>query len=178
MSGTELPVEAGGLSSTPVGCIDRVTGWFAILGGMLALAVALLVTTSVLMRWLFSAPIDGDFEFVKMATAVAVFAYLPYTQARRGNIMVDTFTSWLPQRLCNALDAFWDIAYAVLMGFAGYCLVIGSLEALKSGETTMQRQIVLWPSIALATALCLLLAVTCLVTAAQLIRKSTARGKS
>ena len=36
-----------------------------------------------------------------MATAIAVFAYLPYTQARRGNIMVDTFTSWLPRARCN-----------------------------------------------------------------------------
>jgi TRAP-type C4-dicarboxylate transport system permease small subunit len=158
--------------------IEQLTGWVAMLGGLLALAVALLVTTSITLRWLFSAPIDGDFEFVKMATAVAVFAYLPYTQARRGNIMVDTFTGWLPERVRNALDAFWDIAYAGLMGFAGYCLIIGSLEALKSGETTMQRQIVLWPSIALATALCILLAATSIVTAFRLMSKPTDGGPS
>ncbi len=162
----------------PVDWIERLTGWVAILGGLLALAVAFLVTTSITMRWLFSAPIDGDFEFVKMATAVAVFAYLPYTQARRGNIMVDTFTGWLPERGRNFLDAFWDLAYAALMGFIGYCLVNGSLEALKSGETTMQRQIVLWPSIALATALCILLAVISIATALRLITKKTSRSPS
>jgi TRAP-type C4-dicarboxylate transport system permease small subunit len=107
-----------------------------------------------------------------------VFAYLPYTQARRGNIMVDTFTGWLPERGRNFLDAFWDLAYAALMGFAGYCLVIGSLDALKSGETTMQRQIVLWPSIAIATALCILLALICLVTAVKLVTKQTSRSGS
>lgn len=182
MSGLELPADAGGTplshADVPVDWIERLTGWVAILGGLLALAVAILVSTSVTLRWLFNAPIDGDFEFVKMATAVAVFAYLPYTQARRGNIMVDTFTGWLPERWRNFLDAFWDLAYAAFMGFAGYCLVIGSLEALKSGETTMQRQIVLWPSIALATGLCILLALTSIATALKLVAKTTNRSPS
>ena len=49
-------------------------------------------------RWLLQLrPINGDFEMVQMATAIAVFSFLPYCQARRGNIVVDTFTSWLPR---------------------------------------------------------------------------------
>jgi TRAP-type C4-dicarboxylate transport system permease small subunit len=169
MSASDLPVEAGGDEGSPRSGIEQLTGWIAILGGVLALAVALLATTSVVMRWLFNAPIDGDFEYVKMATAVAVFAYLPYTQARRGNIMVDTFTGWLPERARNILDAFWDLAYAALMSFCAYCLLHGSLDALKSGETTMQRQLVLWPSIVLTTILCGLLALTAVVTAYRLV---------
>jgi TRAP-type C4-dicarboxylate transport system permease small subunit len=177
MSTLELPVEAGGTIAPPASGLERLTGWVAIFGGCLALAVAVLVTTSVVLRWLFNAPIDGDFEYVKMATAVAVFAYLPYTQARRGNIMVDTFTGWLPERARNLVDAFWDLAYAGLMGYCGYCLIYGTLDAIKSGETTMQRQLLLWPSIALATALCLLLALTAIGTAiAMITRKPTAAG--
>ncbi|MEQ1612896.1 MAG: TRAP transporter small permease, partial [Hyphomicrobiaceae bacterium] len=166
---TELPVEAGGPLAPPASTVERVTSRIAVLGGMLALAVALLATTSVLMRWLFNAPIDGDFEFVKMATAVAVFAYLPYTQARRGNIMVDTFTSWLNPRARNAVDAFWDLIYAAFMGYIAYCLVFGTLDALRSGETTMQRQLLIWPSIALSTLLCTLLSITAIATAWRLM---------
>ncbi len=173
MSSPDLPVEAGGPMAPPASAIERLTGLIAILGGLLALAVAVLVSVSVLSRWLLNAPIDGDFEFVKMATAVAVFAYLPYTQARRGNIMVDTFTGWLPARARHLLDAFWDLAFAALMLFLSYCLVFGSLEAFKSGETTMQRQIVLWPTIALCTALSMLLTITAIVTAFRLITART-----
>jgi TRAP-type C4-dicarboxylate transport system permease small subunit len=169
MADVELPVEAGGPSVAPASGVERLTGLVAILGGLLALAVALLATASVLMRWVFNAPIDGDFEYVKMATAVAVFAYLPYTQARRGNIMVDTFTSWLPKRVCQYLDAFWDVVYAVFIGYMAYCMVYGTLAAIQSGETTMQRQILLWPSIALSTALCALLAATAIATAWRLV---------
>ena len=169
LSDPKLPVEVGGQLSPPTSLIERITSTVAMLGGLLALAVAILATVSVLSRWLLNAPIDGDFEYVKMATAVAVFAYLPYTQARRGNIMVDTFTGGLSLSARNALDAFWDLAYAAFMGYAAYCLTYGSLDALKSGETTMQRQIALWPSIALSTALCMLLAITAVATAIRLL---------
>ena len=170
----ELPVEAGGSVASPSSsAIEQLTGAVAILGGLLALTVAILATTSVFLRWIFNAPIDGDFEYVKMATAVAIFAYLPYTQARRGNIVVDTFTGWLPPRVCTLIDAFWDLVFAALMAYLTYCLVHGTLASIASGETTMQRQLVIWPSIALCTALAALVAVTALATALRLINGKT-----
>lgn len=168
------PDMSGGAGGPSNSGIERLTGTVAVLGGLLALAVAVLATVSVALRWLFSAPIDGDFEYVKMATAIAVFAYLPYTQARRGNIMVDTFTSRLPLRARDLLDAFWDLVYAGLMAYLTYCLVHGTLGVIRSGETTMQRQLVIWPSIALCTALAALVVVTALATALRLVQSRSA----
>lgn len=170
MAEAGLPVEAGGTTDTSPTRLARMTGMLALAGGLLALAVALLVTASVLGRWLFSAPIDGDFEFVKMATAVAVFAYLPYTQARRGNIMVDTFTTGLRLKSRNRLDAFWDFAYALVMGFIAFAMLNGTMEAIRSGETTMQRQLLLWPSIGAATLLCVILSLTAILTGLALLQ--------
>ena len=154
----------------PRSLLERFTGVLAIVGGALALSVAMLATVSVGSRWLLNAPIDGDFEYVKMATAIAVFAYLPYAQARRANIFVDTFTGWLPHGVNRVLDAFWDLAYAAFVGFVGICLIYGTLDAIKSGETTMQRQLLIWPSIAISTAFCILVALTSVVSAALLFR--------
>jgi TRAP-type C4-dicarboxylate transport system permease small subunit len=162
---------AGGPGAGKTSPLLRLTGLVAVLGGLLALSVALLVAASVLGRWLFSAPIDGDFEFVKMATAVAVFAWLPYAQARRANIVVDTFTLGLAERRRRRLDAFWDLCYAGFIGFLAVALTNGTLDAIRSGETTMQRQLLIWPSIALAAALALLLAVTSVLTALALLRR-------
>jgi len=155
-------------SSTPP-LLERLTGPIAIFGGILALGVAGLVMLSVLGRWLFSMPIEGDFEFVKMATAVGVFAYLPYTQARRGNIMVDTFTGWMGQGARNRLDAFWDLAYAAFMAMCAGGLFLGARDAFQTGETTMQLQLAVWPAIALCALLCALLVLTCIGTIARLI---------
>lgn len=153
----------------PLPLIERITGPVAIFGGLLALAVAGLVVVSVLGRWLFAMPIEGDFEFVKMATAIGVFAYLPYTQARRGNIMVDTFTGWMGQAARNRLDAFWDLAYAAFMALCTWGLFTGARDALRTGETTMQLQIAVWPAIALCAVLCGLLVLTCIGTIVRLI---------
>jgi TRAP-type C4-dicarboxylate transport system permease small subunit len=154
------------------GAVERLAGLVAVTGGLLAVAVAILVTVSVLGRWLLAKPIDGDFEFVKMATAIAVFAYLPYAQCRRANILVDTFTGWLPPRVRSFIDAFWDVVYAAFAALCAVGLAVGAGEALKSGETTMQLQLVVWPAIAVCALLATLLVAACLITA----RRRVGRG--
>jgi TRAP-type C4-dicarboxylate transport system permease small subunit len=156
-----------------VSLIERLTGSIALLGGLLALCTALLVVVSVIGRKLFNSPINGDFEMVQMATAIAVFSFLPYSQARRGNIMVDTFTTWLPRRVTNIIDAFWDLVYAGMVGLMGVCLLTGTLEHLRSGQTTMLLQLIVWPALGLCAVLSLILACTAVATAAGLIRGRT-----
>jgi hypothetical protein len=165
---------------------ERVSGWIAVLGGLLAIATASLVIISVLGRWLSGmpwaqgiagslgftlGPINGDFEMVQMATAVAIFTFLPYTQARRGNIFVDTFTGWLPPRGNTLIDAFWDLIYAGMMALLTWCLAVGTMEHYQSGQTTMLLQIIAWPAIAISTLLLALL--TCVAASTAIARLRT-----
>lgn len=152
--------------------LDRVLGVSAALGGLLALAVAILVCASVLGRWLFYTPVRGDFEFVRIATAIAVFAYLPYTQARRANIMVDSFTQRLSPYARDAIDAFWDLVYAGVMGVCAYGLYLGAIDARENYETTSELQLQMWPFIGACAVLCAVLAVTAAITAFLVLRRS------
>jgi TRAP-type C4-dicarboxylate transport system permease small subunit len=149
---------------------ERLSAAIALLGGLLLLCTATLVVVSVLGRKFFDAPVNGDFELVQMATAVAVFSFLPYCQARRGNIVVDTFTSWLPVRGNALIDAFWDLVYAGMMGLIAVCLTTGALEHFRNGQTTMLLQLIVWPALAICTALCFLLALVAVATAARRLR--------
>ena len=159
----ESPPPTGG--EAPQGILDSLMGVSAALGGVLALGVATLVVVSVLGRWLFYLPVRGDFELVRIATACAVFAYLPYTQARRANIMVDTFTQRLPRRVRDAIDAFWDLVFAACMAACAYGLYLGTFDARENYETTSELQLQMWPFILLCAALCALLAATATATA-------------
>jgi TRAP-type C4-dicarboxylate transport system permease small subunit len=159
--------ETGPAAPLPQGLLDRLVAALAVAGGLLALGVACLVTVSVLRRWQGSQPIPGDFEFVQMATAVAVFAFLPYCQLRRGNIAVDTFTSGLPPRLNAAIDAFWDLVYAAAIALLAWCLSNGAGDMYRNGTTTMVLGLVVWPALALCTALACVLAITSCVTACR-----------
>jgi TRAP-type C4-dicarboxylate transport system permease small subunit len=164
----DAPSPAGG--EAPHGVLDRLMGVSAALGGLLAVGVATLVTVSVLGRWLFYLPVRGDFELVRIATACAVFAYLPYTQARRANIMVDTFTQRLPQRVRDAMDAFWDLVFAACMAACAYGLYLGTFDARENYETTSELQLQMWPFILLCALLCALLALTAVATALLKVR--------
>ncbi|RTL61482.1 MAG: TRAP transporter small permease [Hyphomicrobiales bacterium] len=172
-----------GVSDAPEGrqpFIVRASSVVAVLGGLISLATAAIVVASVFGRWFrgsaFSplapwiGPIDGDFEYVKMGTAVAVFAFLPYAQAMRSNIVVDTFTNKLSPRTVDRMDAFWDLVYAAMMGVLTWCMVLGTMDFYRSGETTMMLQLIVWPAIAVCTVLSGLITLVALVTAVQVAR--------
>jgi TRAP-type C4-dicarboxylate transport system permease small subunit len=153
--------------------LERLSGAIAILGGLISIAVAILVVASVIGRRFYNAPINGDFELVQMGTAISVFAFLPYCQARRGNIVVDTFLTWLPRRAIDCVDAFWDLVYAGMMGLLAACLFTGALEHYRSGQTTMLLQITIWPALALCAVLLCVLVWVALATAFGLLRGRT-----
>ncbi|MDB5570724.1 MAG: hypothetical protein JWN93_1907 [Hyphomicrobiales bacterium] len=142
----------------------------AFVGGLLSFGIAVLVTVSVLMRWLLGMPLPGDFEYVQMGTALVVFCCLPLCQIDRGNIIVDTFTSRLSPRAQGAIDALWDVVYAIVIGVISWSMVQGVIDAFRTGESTMVSQVPLWPALLVSTALLIFLVLAALYTAQRLLR--------
>ena len=152
------------------GILASITAALAVLGGCLSLGAAVLVTFSVASRWLGYGGVPGDFELVQIATALSVFCFLPHTQWRRGNIMVDTFTLRLPAGVNRAIDAAWDFLLAAIMALLTYCLVLGTEEAISSGLTSMVLGLSIAPVFAVCTVLIAILSVTAVVTGLALLR--------
>lgn len=101
------------------------------------LGVALMVTASVLMRWTLSQPITGDVEMVQVGGGLAVLAFLAHGTAMRTNIFVDSFTTRLPARVNDAIDAFWNLAWAAVALVLAERMAVGATEALGNGSVTM-----------------------------------------
>ena len=144
MSGTPAP--AG--SETGLRLLDGLARLLALFGGALAVCLALLVSISITLRALGLGGVRGDFEFVQMGVALIVFAFMPWCQARRGNVMVDSFTTRLPPRFQAALDALWDVVFAGMMALIAWRLGAGALEAARSSTTTMVLLLPIAPAIA------------------------------
>lgn len=157
------------LPRTPL-FLDIAAKALALLGGAVALAVAGIVVASILGRWLFSTPIQGDFELAQMGTAVAVFAFLPYCQIVRGNIVVETFTSRLPARLRGRLDALWDGVFAAAMALVAACLMRGTIDTFSSHEVSMVLRIPIWPGVAFGALSTAFLAIVSVASAYSLLR--------
>ena len=148
--------------------LTAATEILALAGGALMLAVATVVTASVLMRWLAGDGISGDFELVQIVTALGAFAFLPFCQGRRGNVIVDTFTRDLPRRVTRRLDATWDLLYAAIIAILSWQLVLGAHDAFASQTTSMVLGIPLGYAIAACAIMGVFLTLIASVTAARL----------
>ena len=144
---------------------ERLGAALALAGAALSLFIAGLVTVSVLLRWATSNGLPGDFEMVQMAVALAIFSFLPYTQLRRSNMLVDTFTSRLPTRAIVAIDAFWDVVYAAVATLLAWRLAVGATDAINSHTSTMVLGLPVGWAIMACAAMAGLLALASLVTA-------------
>ena len=150
--------------------LTAATEILALAGGALMLAVATLVTASVLMRWLAGDGISGDFELVQIATALGAFAFLPFCQARRGNVIVDTFTSKLPRPAIIMLDAMWDFLYAAIIAVLSWRLVLGARDAFASHTTSMVLGIPQGYAIGACAIMGAFLTLVAAMTAARLVK--------
>ncbi len=146
------------------------TAALAMVGSLLVIAVALIVMTSVVRRWLTDDVIFGTVEIVEIATALAVFSFLPLCQARRGNVVVDTFTAKLPRRARHGLDALWDLTYAALIAVLSWRLALGALDAFASQTTSMVLGIPQGYAIAACAVMGIFLAIVAVATAMRLAK--------
>lgn len=86
--------------------LERACDTSATIGGTVLVAMACMTVVSVVGRAFFAHPILGDVELVQLGSAVVVASFLPYTQFRRANIMVD-FSPTTPPASASAPWTAW-----------------------------------------------------------------------
>ena len=155
----------------PKGLLRRATEIWALLGGLLLLVIALMISYSSAAGWLFGKPLPGDVELVEMLTAISVFMMLPYCQLSGANVTADIFTARASKRTVAALEL---LAALVALGFSlllFWRMYEGLLDYRKYVETTTILKIPIWVAYPWALASLALLAVAAVVS----VRKA-ARG--
>lgn len=146
--------------------VERAALFFAMLGGVLLMLIALMTVASVIGRAGFGKPVPGDIEITQYAIAVAISAFLPYCLFSGGNLIVDFFTAKAKQRTRRMLDAIGALTLAFAMGLFAWRTTVGMFSVKEAGETSMVISMPLWwtyagmaPCFALATLAALALAV-------------------
>jgi|GEM_PF-3497395 len=87
---------------------------FALLGGLLFLALLAMSIVSIVGRKLFSAPVVGDIELMQMGTAVASAALLGYCEMTGKHLRVDFFTGRMSMRKKAMLDGITHLMLALV----------------------------------------------------------------
>ena len=141
----------------PVGrVLFQISRTFAIFGGLVLCAMALLTTISVIGRSAISMPVTGDFELIAIGTGVAVFAFLPYCQLVRENVIVDIFMSKTPFKARTFCDFIGNFFYVVIILLMLWRLPHGGIDLYDNDQMTLVLEVPQWWTFPLAI-LCLIL---------------------
>lgn len=117
---------------------------FAFAGGAVMVAMLCMSVASITGRTFLGGPVQGDFELVQLGCAVGIAAFLPWCQWRRGNIIVDFFTTRLPPRAQSVLDGIGALLLAVVMALVSWRAFEGALSVYASGERAMISRYPQW----------------------------------
>ncbi len=140
-------------------------------GGLVLALMALLVVVSVAGRYLFNAPIIGDYEIVETAGAVAIFLCFPYTHLTGSNIVAEFFTTGLSDRLRDRMDTVHDLIFAAVAALLTWRLALGGMHQYDTNGTTALLAIPVWMAYMVAVAAMALLCVVCIVRFVAGIRR-------
>ena len=124
--------------------LQRLCDASATIGGLVLVAIASVTVVSVVGRAFFSHPILGDVELVQLGCAVVVASFLPYTQFRQANIIVDFFTTGASEKTQSQLDAFGTFLYTLVMGLVAWRVAVGGIDIKAAQETSMLMALPLW----------------------------------
>jgi TRAP-type C4-dicarboxylate transport system permease small subunit len=109
----------------------------AILAGVLMTAITLVTCISLIGRNTIGVTLQGDYELTAVTAGAAVALFMPWCQLRRGNIIVDFFTSKVPERINGQLDRFGALVMASMMMLLAWRTTIGGMNSYSSQTTTM-----------------------------------------
>jgi TRAP-type C4-dicarboxylate transport system permease small subunit len=121
--------------------LEVVARWLAYAGGLVLAGIALVTVISIAGRALVDlglGPIRGDFEIVEAGCAIAIFAFLPWCQLRRGHVTVDVFVQMLPARLQALLGLVGDALIAVIAWVILWRFWIGFGEKFPYGPEPLR----------------------------------------
>ena len=124
--------------------LERLCDISAAVGALVLLAIAGMTAVSVIGRAFFAHPILGDVELVQLGGAVVVASFLPYTQFRRGNIIVDFFTNNASPQSQHRMDTLGVVLYTVVLALVFWRVAVGGIDIHAAGERSMLMDLPLW----------------------------------
>ncbi len=109
----------------------------AIIAGGVLTMITLVTCVSLVGRNTVGITLAGDFELTGVAAGAAIALFLPWCQYRRGNIIVDFFTSKSSARTNAGLDRIGALLLALMMALMAWRTGLGGLNAYSTHSGTM-----------------------------------------
>ena len=117
--------------------LENLAKFCAILAGVILTGITLMTCASLIGRNTTGTTLVGDFELTGVAAGAAIALFLPWCQARRGNIIVDFFTAKASPRTTGRLDRLGALLLGLSVALLAWRTAVGGLSSWNSHATTM-----------------------------------------
>jgi len=131
--------------------IDRVVTVVEYGAAVFIALVTALTFVSVIMRYLFSAPIPDTFDFTRLMVCIAIFWGIACACWRGEHIQVDLFWAALPRRWRRVVDVVAMLVLFVAITVLAWMVFRRVGEIVHSGMTTGDFLLPVWPFFAIAS---------------------------
>lgn len=128
--------------------LRNITHGAAVLGGLIALLVAVMTVYSITQRALTSRPLQGDIELVQLGIAISISLCIGWCQMHNANIIVDFFTQKASAKVLRTLDGMGCLLMAVMYGLLSVRTLYGALAVHQAHESTATLDLPMWWSYA------------------------------
>lgn len=125
--------------------LDRIATILAAFGGLCLLAIVVIVSAGVLMRYAFNAPLLGINEFVQLTAVALVMAALPYCTSHNDHVAVDVFEQSLGRWGRFAGDITSRVLSAIVLGVLTQRAMLKAMDAWEWGDATNMLRLPIWP---------------------------------
>ena len=109
----------------------------AVIAGALLTVITLMTCVSLIGRNTTGWTIVGDFELSGSAAGAAIALFMPWCQVRRGNIIVDFFTTKAGPGTRTVLDRLGALLFGAVMALMAWRTTLGGLSAWSSQSSSM-----------------------------------------
>lgn len=150
MAGIDAADPTLGEGGGALGAIDRflhhIEKLTALLSGFGIFALMMIGVLQILGRKLLNFPIYGYIDIVEIMMSFLVFMGLAYTERLGGHIRMELFVLYMPKRMLWLFETIGVLVGLFVVGVLTFYTWTHGWRAWTSGDSTMDAQIVLWPS--------------------------------
>ncbi len=167
MAGNQAADPTLGSGGGALGAIDRgvhrIEKLTALISGFGVFALMIIGVAQVLGRKFFNYPIHGYIDMVEIMMSFLVFMGLAYTERLGGHIRMELLLTFMPKRAIWLFEVLSVAIALFVVGVLTYYTYTHALRSWSSGDSTMDAQILLWPSKAIVSASLALLFIRLLI---------------
>ncbi len=152
----------------------KLSAGLALFGSFIIAAMAAMVAFNVTWRATSLGSVSGIIDIIELLTNTAVFAFLPYCQIMRENVIVDFILMKAPTRAKTVCDAFGSLIFIVIGCLLTWRTTLGGFDMYRYNESFSTLGFPRWISFPYAVFCLSVLIAVCVYTFGRSIAETRA----